>query len=214
MRPALTPNQIVAENLYRARILRGWTQEQAAEVLEPYLGVRWSKATFSAAERSVSRRDRIREFTADELVAFSRAFLLPIPWFFLPPGPDLVGRLPLVRLPDLAKSDQALVQGPYLDLVFGTEETAADLRRRLDEALESIPSKERSESQRKVARYSGMRATAIIRKTLGDLRTWQHNLRDLAALLEEVESQAVEGLEDEGSVRQDARTSPGKRKRG
>lgn len=48
----LTPNRVVAYNLARARSLRGWTQEQAAERLEPFLGVRWSKATFSAAERS------------------------------------------------------------------------------------------------------------------------------------------------------------------
>src|SRR5215207_10252431 len=64
----LTPNQLVAYNLHRARIMRGWTQEEAAEQLEPFLGKRWSKASFSAAERSVTG-DRAREFTVDELVA-------------------------------------------------------------------------------------------------------------------------------------------------
>ena len=47
----ITPNQIVAYNLAEARALRGWTQEQAAAELEEYVGSRWSKATFSAAER-------------------------------------------------------------------------------------------------------------------------------------------------------------------
>src|SRR4051812_6993557 len=81
----LTPNEVVAYNLHRARNMRGWTQEQAAERLEPFLGKRWSKASFSAAERSVTS-DRAREFTVDELVAFARCFDLPPRWFMtLPP---------------------------------------------------------------------------------------------------------------------------------
>lgn len=81
----ITPNQVVALNLRRARVLRGWTQMQAAERLEPFLGQRWSKATFSAAERSFDHPERIRQFTADEMTAFSAAFELPVPFFFLPP---------------------------------------------------------------------------------------------------------------------------------
>lgn len=52
--------------------------------LERYLGYRWSKAAFSAAERSVDGR-RIREFNANELVAFAMAFDLPLGWFLIPP---------------------------------------------------------------------------------------------------------------------------------
>ena len=37
----LSANKVVAHGLKVARILRGWTQEEAAERLEPYLGVRW-----------------------------------------------------------------------------------------------------------------------------------------------------------------------------
>jgi transcriptional regulator with XRE-family HTH domain len=79
-----TPTQLVAENLRRARELRGWTQEQAAKELEPYLGARWSKTTFSNAERSVAG-ERVRQFTPDDLLAFSLGFRLPIAWFLLPP---------------------------------------------------------------------------------------------------------------------------------
>ena len=79
----LTPNQVVAQNLRRARELRSWTQEEAAKYLEPFLGKLWSKATFSQAERSVDS-SRIRSFTADQVVAFSQAFFLPIDWFFTP----------------------------------------------------------------------------------------------------------------------------------
>lgn len=78
-------NQVVAYNLTRARSLRGWTQERAAEELAPHLGRRWSKASFSAAERSVMGV-RPKVFSADELLAFSRAFDLPVTFFLIPPG--------------------------------------------------------------------------------------------------------------------------------
>lgn len=78
---AWTANQVVAWNLRRAREWAGLTQEQAAELLEPHLGAKWSKATWSAAERSITGK-RIRQFSADELVAFADAFGLPIEWFF------------------------------------------------------------------------------------------------------------------------------------
>lgn len=80
-----TPNQVVANNLRRARNLHRWTAEEAAEHLEPYLGERWSKVVWSAAERSV-RGERIRQFSADDLVAFAAAFQLPISFFFQPPS--------------------------------------------------------------------------------------------------------------------------------
>lgn len=91
----LSPNQLVAANLARARALRGWTQDQAAERLERYLGSRWSKANYSAAERAVTGR-RPRTFDADDLLAFARTFELPITWFLLPPH----GSEPLLSTPD------------------------------------------------------------------------------------------------------------------
>src|SRR5438309_2341992 len=84
VQPSWTPNQIVAYNVARARLLRGWTQEQAAEALAPYLGARLSSASFSALERSVAG-GRIRQFDADELLALARGFDLPIGWFLTPP---------------------------------------------------------------------------------------------------------------------------------
>ena len=80
-----SPNQVVAHNLTRARLLRGWTQDQAAEALAPYLGSRLSLASFSAIERSIAGT-RVKQFTADELVALSRAFDLPLGWWFTPPA--------------------------------------------------------------------------------------------------------------------------------
>jgi transcriptional regulator with XRE-family HTH domain len=107
--PSLTPNQIVAWNLKRARALRNWTQEEAGYRLEPYLGERWSRATVSAIERSVEG-PRVRQFTADEIYALARAFEVPISYFLCPPAwADEVGH------PD---SQMTSLAGDYLDMVF------------------------------------------------------------------------------------------------
>src|SRR5215210_5644484 len=87
-RPLWRPNQIVAFNVAKARSLRGWTQEQAAEALAPYLGAKLSGASFSALERSAWTIERIKQFSADDLLALSRGFDLPIGYFFTPPPPD------------------------------------------------------------------------------------------------------------------------------
>jgi hypothetical protein len=119
----LSPNQVVAFNVAKARLLRGWTQEQAADVLAPYLGSRLSTASFSAIERSVDS-DRVREFTADEILAFARGFELPIGWFFTPPSRmQIVG----IRTPDT--TDAGLDPQVMLDAVLGTPETLADWER-------------------------------------------------------------------------------------
>ena len=80
----LTPNQIVALKLTQAREEMGWSQPDAAAALEPLLGVRWSRASYSAVERSVDGT-RIKQFSADELVAIARCFNRPISWFLTPP---------------------------------------------------------------------------------------------------------------------------------
>jgi transcriptional regulator with XRE-family HTH domain len=115
--PTLTPNQVVAYNLPRARLVRGWTQEQAAEALAPYLGTRWSVANFSAIERSVDG-NRIRQFTADDLLALSRGFDLPIGFFLTPPVED--PRAYGIATPDSGPdgADPMVL----LDAVLGTEE--------------------------------------------------------------------------------------------
>jgi transcriptional regulator with XRE-family HTH domain len=84
---ALTANQFVAYNLARIRKALGLSQHEAAGRLEPYLGNRWSKAVYSAAERSYDGK-RVRHFTADDLLAMSLAFGVPVSYFFLPPRPE------------------------------------------------------------------------------------------------------------------------------
>jgi transcriptional regulator with XRE-family HTH domain len=80
-------NEVVAYNFRAARELRGWTQDETAEALEPLLGQRLPQASISAIERAYEG-DRRREFDAQEILAFALAFDLPLIWFFLPPPGD------------------------------------------------------------------------------------------------------------------------------
>lgn len=125
----LSPNQVVAYNLYQARLLRGWTQEEAAEELDKHLGKRWSKAVFSAAERSVDG-NRIRPFDADELVAFARTFDLPVLYFLLPPaGHDWEPAQPL--------TEESV---NLFETLLLTEEGLEEIQRRVEDAMRRAPS--------------------------------------------------------------------------
>ncbi len=85
-RPEVDLNQVVAYNVRAARELRGWTQEEFAARLEPYVGQRMTQAGVSSIERAWDG-DRRREFDAHELLVFAMVFDLPIIWFLLaPPG--------------------------------------------------------------------------------------------------------------------------------
>lgn len=79
-----TASQVVAHNLTRARQLRGLTQAEVAKRLSTFTGTNWSQATVAQAEGSVLGV-RVRQFTANELVALARVFDLPVLYFFLPP---------------------------------------------------------------------------------------------------------------------------------
>lgn len=85
-----TANQLVAYGLITARTHAQLTQQQVIDRLEPLLGEQWSIATYSAAERSVAGK-RVRQFSADELLAFAVAFDVPVSYFFLPPDAEGVG---------------------------------------------------------------------------------------------------------------------------
>jgi transcriptional regulator with XRE-family HTH domain len=128
---SISASQLVAHNLTRIRKTRGWSQEQAAVRLEPYLGVRWSKAVYSAAERSYSSK-RVRQFTAAELAAFALAFEVPVVYFFMPPKPD-------DRTADgVLIGDRFLAWPDVFDIMQGGEARSA-IQLRLDE----LPIKER-----------------------------------------------------------------------
>ena len=82
----MSPDEVVSLNLRRARELRGWTQPEAAKAVSRYLGKEWSTQVYGDAERAY-RLKRVKVFSAEEIVAFCRAFRLPLAWFYLPPNP-------------------------------------------------------------------------------------------------------------------------------
>ena len=191
----LTPNQVVAHNLTQAREWRGWTQDQLAEALEPYLGKRWSKASVSQAERSVAGRF-IRQFTADEIVAFARALDLPLGWFFMPPPPWADVATPVkLSTPDAGRFGAALAE--LMDLVFGDEAGRALLELRLRAFLDQLGSGPLSQKQHAVADLVSAKVNALIVHSLGDLERWQIQLRALANHLENLQRRARAELADD-----------------
>lgn len=116
----LDANQVVAYNFRAARELRHWTQEETARRLAPHLGQELPKASISGIERSIDG-ERKRFFDAQELVAFSLTFDLPIVWFLLPPPGDEDYQLAQVGAPPrlvsllLGREDQLEAIGTRLE---------------------------------------------------------------------------------------------------
>jgi len=186
-----TPNQVVAHNLARAREWKGWTQDQAAEALAPYLGARWSKASLSQAERSVAGRF-IRNFNADEIVAFARAFELPVTWFFMPPPPWAEPGVPVkLATADAERFGAAL--GLLVDLVFGDEAQQALLSLRLDSFLDQVGPGPLTQAQERIAGLVKARIDSLVRHSFADLGQWQTMLHSLANQLEDLETRARQG---------------------
>lgn len=175
---AYTANQLIALNLARARKARGWTQEETAERLEPFLGTRWSVPSLSAIERSVAGT-RIKQFSADEIVALARTFSVPIGWFFLPPEDEPTARFAASDKPD--GHDFHLL----VEVLLGTEEGRMELEGGLlaraakhgsdDSIIEITKSMEEDRNLRIVSR---------LYEAFGDIDEAQYVLQRLAVALE------------------------------
>src|SRR6266540_130809 len=184
----LTPNQVIAYNLAQARLLKGWTQDQACEALAPHLGSRWSKANYSAAERSVDGI-RIRQFDADEIVAFARAFDLPVTWFFLPPPPWASPGVPAkLQTPDADRFGTPLAV--LADLVFGDDYQRATMALRFQAFLDELGPNPLSDAQSRVTQLVDAKKDQLVRHAISDLGQWQTQLRALATHLEDLERRA------------------------
>jgi transcriptional regulator with XRE-family HTH domain len=177
----ITPNQVVAYNLAEARALRGWTQEEAAARLEDYVGSRWSKATFSAAERSVDGR-RVRQFTADEIVAFSRCFGVPVGFFFMPPRPSQTTQQ-TVRLKASENPWAGISVAELLDTVFGAPGDEEVMSTRLRQFLGEVGMGDLTEAQNRAAWRAEDALEAVVMKELARFDEWRKALTDLAGQL-------------------------------
>ncbi|HET7489356.1 MAG TPA: helix-turn-helix transcriptional regulator [Acidimicrobiales bacterium] len=204
----LTPNQVVAYNLALAREQRGWTQDQAAQALERHLGVRWSKASVSQAERSVAG-GFVRNFSADEIVAFARTFEVPVGWFFMPPpawaAPGVPTRL---EVPTGGEHGEALAV--LVDLVFGDDAGQAALALRLQAHLEDAGSAPLTAAQERIVAMARHRVAALVDQSVSDLARWQTMLRSLANQLEDLEARSKRAIAAEAGLGSgDLRMPPG-----
>lgn len=198
----MTPNQIVAYNLNQARLWKGWTQEQAADALAPHVGSRWSKANFSAAERSVAG-ERIRNFDADEIVAFARTFELPVTFFFMPPVP-WADNLPVrLQTPDAGPLGVALTK--MADLVFGERHTIGLLSQRLEQFLDRLGPEPVTEAQGRIQRLVLTRMSKLVKDAFADLERWQTQLRSMANQLEDMVAQARDNVWDDTQLPEEFR---------
>jgi transcriptional regulator with XRE-family HTH domain len=206
-----SPNQVVAHNLTRARLLRGWTQDQAADALAPYLGVRLSLASFSAIERSIAGA-RVKQFSADDLVALSRAFQLPLGWWLTPPSEGTM------YTPDHERTGVDFAE--LVDVVLGTPDTLPAWTDALENwaagrAKPNDASGPGRGPSARAARQTDLRARTLVRERFGDLGEARDVLRRLADLVSELddstaadttghkaaESEAVKGAKGHGSAR-------------
>jgi hypothetical protein len=198
LRRTMTPNQVVAYNLARARALRGWTQDEAAEKIAPYWGSRLSFASFSAMERSAFRVDRIKVFSADELLALSRAFDLPIGYFFTPPPPsEDVG----LHAPDAGM--KGLDPIVLLDAVLGRPENLEHWREQLLAYAASVAPQPRSKREKpsvspsdlpdRLEPLGALRAKALLEQAFGDLDQASDVLERLAEAIRLVDEASSAG---------------------
>lgn len=216
MRRTMTPNQIVARNVARARELRGWTQEQAAEALAPYLGARLSGASFSALERSAVSVSRIKQFSADDLLALSRGFDLPIGYFFTPPPPDEDAGL---VAPDAGM--KGLDPVVLLDAVLGTPDNLGPWRDDLLAYAASSAPEPRSKREKpsvsprdlpdRLEPFTAMRARALLRETFGEVVDAADVLERLAELLRTLDDEA-DGPTPAGTADETTRAGTRRRK--
>jgi transcriptional regulator with XRE-family HTH domain len=125
-------NQVVAHNLARARRLRGLSQAEVAERLTRFTGAKWGHVAVSQAECSVSGQ-RVRQFTANELVGLARTFDLPLLYFFMPPDDGQHG----FAAPDAPPQGWSW---PYLYmLVWGHRDNSAVVAERMGRWAHVLP---------------------------------------------------------------------------
>ena len=195
IRRVMTPNQIVAHNVAKARGIRGWTQDQAAEAIAPYWGSRMSEASFSALERSAWNVNRIKQFSADELLALSRGFDLPIGFFFTPPPPAFDAGL---HGPDA--NTKGLDPIVLLDAILGTPDNIGHWEAELLAYSASQAPEPRSKREKRsvspkdlpqrLEPLGTLRAKSLLRQAFGELDDASEVLERLAEALRALDESA------------------------
>jgi transcriptional regulator with XRE-family HTH domain len=190
-----SPNQVVAYNVIRARLLRGWTQDQAAAALAPYLGSHLSAASFSAIERSIAGT-RVKQFNADELVALSRAFRVPLGWWFTPPPEGTL------HTPDHQRTGLDFAQ--LVDVILGTADTLPAWTEALEQWAAQRAKTGRGkaptvDTPARAGEQVELRARALVREQFGDTREASDVLRRLADLLDQLDQHGTADADVSGT---------------
>jgi transcriptional regulator with XRE-family HTH domain len=187
--PTWTPNQVVANNLTRLRHRRELTQADTARLLTTVAGKEWSEAMVAHAERSVTG-NRVREFTADDLVTFARAFDVPVLYFLTPPPSRVFVQVPHSHITTM----------DMLEAVLGRPNNLSEWETLLDEWKFADDEELRfplSDGRRQQIRATAgeiaiIRAQHLIRRHFqGDLMQLRATLRSLADLVLDVEQHEV-----------------------
>ena len=199
--PTWTPNQVVAGKLLRLCQRRQLTQSEVARLLSTVAGKEWTEAMVAHAERSVTG-NRVREFTADDLVTLARAFDVPVLYFLTPPPKGIFVHVPRSRIDTLT----------MLEAVLGRPDNLSEWEALLDEWSfapdEELPfplSQQRREKIRVAAgEVALLRAHHLIRKHFqGDLMQLRATLRSLADLVLDVDKhEALAELDEDEQIRQ------------
>ena len=152
------------------------------------------------AERSVTG-NRVREFTADDLVTFARAYDVPVLYFLTPPPSGVFVQVPNSQITTLT----------MLEAVLGRLDNLAEWEALLDEWNfaddEQLPfplDDQRRVELRAIAREVALvRGQHLIRRHFkGSLMDLRDNLRSLADLVLEVEQhEALAELDEDEYIR-------------
>lgn len=198
--PSWSPNQVVAGNLQRLRHRRGLTQGEVARLLSSVAGKTWSEAMVAHAERSVTG-NRVREFTADDLVTLARAFDVPVLYFLTPPPTGLFVHVPGSRIDTLT----------MLEAVLGRPDNLSEWEVLLDEWSFAddnelpfpLSTQRRQRIQATAREVAAIRANHLIRKHFsGNLMELHDTLRSLAGLVLDVERhETLAELDEEEQIR-------------
>jgi len=198
--PTWTPNQVVAGNLVRLRQRRGLTQGEVARLLSSIAGKEWTEAMVAHAERSVTG-NRVREFTADDLVTLARAFDVPVLYFLTPAPTGIFVYVPGSRIDTMT----------MLEAVLGRLDNLSEWETLLDEwsfsSNEELPFPLSQQARQHIRALAGeialIRAHHLIRKHFkGDLGELQDTLTSLAKLVLDVQQhEALASLDEDEHMR-------------
>jgi hypothetical protein len=136
-------------------------------------------ASLSAAERSVDGR-RVKEFNTDELIALSRAFDVPLAFWFAPPPANEQSRL---ATPDTLEGGLAV--DILLDIVFGRTDNRHTLEQSL---LAGLPEPEAGSVANRLDADTALRLRRQLHDAFGDLGQARQVLEQVASVLGQLDN--------------------------